>query len=112
MSQPVLLKVYGGLSPCSTGDLTRLEPICGQALPLEEPPLTLRGTLLLLSFEGIFFPLDELLQELANLLRPQMRGKIDYLDLENWRLSRYLVHDGVLSSNSVPLNNVLDYSGF
>ena len=39
------------------------------------------------------------------------QGKLDVLDLENWRMTRHAFRDGVLHSSAAPLNNVLDYSG-
>ena len=63
------------------------------------------------SFEGVYFPVDEVLAALARHLRPEHQGKLDVLDLENWRLTRHLFDQGRIRSSSAPLNNVLDYSG-
>ena len=44
-------------------------------------------------------------------LMEKHQGKLDVLDLENWRLTRHLFDQGRIRSSSAPLNNVLDYSG-
>lgn len=56
--------------------------------------------------------MDELYALLQTRLDAAMSGKVDYLDLENWEMTRYLFSDGNISRKCVPLNHVLDYSGF
>ena len=112
MSQPVLLKVYGNLYPADAADLealARAAASCVREGP--EEVVTLEGDLLRISFEGLFFPVDEVLEALAAVLRPEQKGKLDVLDLEAWTLTRHLFADGRISSRSAPLNNVLDFSG-
>ena len=112
MSQPVLLKVYGNLHPADAADfeaLSRASASCvGEGA---EPPVTLAGDRLRISFEGLYFPVDEVLEALAALLKPRQQGKLDVLDLDAWRLTRHLFQDGRITSRSAPLNNVLDFSG-
>lgn len=77
----------------------------------EEEAVTLEGDLLRISFEGLYFPVEETLAAVAARLRPDQTGKLDVLDLENWRLERHVFADGRISSGAAPLNNVLDFSG-
>lgn len=114
MSQPILLKVYGNLSPVDSKLFLALKDVCALAMPVdsENGPVSLKGDLFLLSFEGIFFPLEDFIEVLANHLNPRISGKIDYLDLENWTMTRYLVANGEMSGKEASLNHVMDYSGF
>ncbi len=110
-----LIKVYGHLWPIDVQLSARLDAICQGALPEPAPgiaPVFCRdGNLGRISFEGIYFPLDDLLALLARELTPAMQGKLDLLDLENWRLVRHSFVGGAITSASAPLNNVLAYSG-
>lgn len=112
VSQPILLKVYGHLLPADEALLRRLEGLCGRCCPLpEQTPCVLTGNLLNISYEGIYFPVQEVVQVVAGQLRIGQMGKLDELDLEEWRLTRYIFADGEVRESSAPLNNVLDYSG-
>lgn len=115
MSQPVLLKVYGSLYPASESDRKALALACSSRMPQgsagEEDAVVLEGDLLRISFEGLFFPADELLAAIAGRLGPEQKGKLDVLDLEAWRLERHVFANGRISQSSAPLNNVLDFSG-
>lgn len=115
MSQPVLLKVYGNFSPADSA-LAEKMAACGPfapAMTTEEEVIRLENGLLLISFEGTWFPVPEVVetirQWLPGVVNPQ--GKLDVLDLEEWTLCRYLVQNGELIRKRSPLNNVLDYSG-
>ena len=112
MSQPVLLKVYGNLCPADAGTRAAVAGACEGRIPAgEEEAVTLEGDLLRISFEGLYFPVEETLAAVAARLRPDQTGKLDVLDLENWRLERHVFADGRISSGAAPLNNVLDFSG-
>lgn len=108
MSQPVLLKVYGSFYPADQAMLESIRQLTASALP-QAPDLELEGDLLKITFEGIYFPVDELLEFVDG--NPGLEGKLDALDIENWQLRRYLVTDGKISFHSAPLNDVLAYSG-
>lgn len=99
-----LVKVYGNLWPVGRKCLQAVQAVCGDAAELE-------GDLLRISFEGIWFPLEDLLDALAVWLRPDCQGKLDYLDLEAWRMTRYRFVQGKIQSSSRSLNDVLAYSG-
>lgn len=110
MSQPVLLKVYGNLSPAGE-ELARSVSDCAQnAFPPENVQIYLDGDLLLISFEGIFFPTAETAAVLEKFLKPECVGKLDDLDIENWKMTRYSFAGGKMTKSAAPLDNVLDYS--
>lgn len=110
MSQPILIKVYASLWPATANLEMQLVKATRAALPAA-PEIELADSLLTISFEGIFFPLDDLIAEIEQYAFPGLQGKIDALDIENWVLRRYLVEDGEVCCHVAPLNNVLDYSG-
>ncbi len=73
--------------------------------------LSLTNDLLRVSFEGMYFPIDELMSALMPFLHSESQGKIDYIDMEAWRLTRYTIQGQHIDSSCVCLNTVLDYSG-
>ena len=112
MSQPVLLKVYGNLFPAQEADREALALACADRVPAGDgEAVMLEGDLVRISFEGLYFPVDEVLEAFATRLKPAQQGKLDVLDLEAWRLTRHLFAEGRITSRTAPLNNVLDFSG-
>lgn len=111
MAQPVMLKVYGNLWPASPQLKDRLSMLCTSCLPPESQIVELDVDLLRISFEGIFFPLKEVLDCIKPSLENNTRGKLDVLDLEAWTLQRHIFANGKITCRSAPLNNILDYSG-
>lgn len=110
----VLIKVYGNLYPASPALCGILADCCRAGCVSENddtPVVELCGDLLRISYEGMFFPLDDVLESLMPRLTATMQGKIDYLDLENWTLTRHTINGTSLNVSSSPLNNVMDYSG-
>lgn len=115
MSQPLLLKVYAAFAPAAQEDFLKLSEACSSAIASEDdhdPFVTLHGDLLRISFEGIYFPLDDVAPVIQELAEKKAAGKMDVLDMENWRMTRYQAKgDGRLEIRSAPLNSVMDYSG-
>lgn len=118
MSRPdILVKVYGNLYPVTPATFAAVQEVCRAGClydPGEDPPVELCGDLLRISYEGIFFPLDDLLECLSALLphfSPLVQGKIDYLDMEAWTLTRHSIQGNTLRVTSAPLNHVLDHAG-
>ena len=113
MSRYTLLKVYGQVYPVNNDFDAALEQACADAMPDEDdvPVLERDGDMARISFEGTYFPLDEVLLALTTHIQPAHKGKLDVLDLEAWRLTRHIFTLGRIESHSAPLNNVLDYSG-
>lgn len=112
MSQPVLLKVYGGFMPASPRLHEALRQIAGTALPAENVCVALDGDMASLSFEGIYFPLEETLEAIREYANEETRGRLGVLDIENWTLCRHEINGKEISARSQGLNSVLDYSGF
>lgn len=108
MSQPILIKVYGSFWPADEQLCKQIGELSASALP-EAPDIVLEGNLLKISFEGIYFPIDEVLEALKKEVSGQ--GKIDVLDIEDWQMSRHLIQAGHIGMSKMPLNNVLDFSG-
>lgn len=112
MNQPVLLKVYGNLYPADADTRDAVAAACEGRMPAgEDEAVTLEGDLLRISFEGLYFPVEETLGAVAARLTPEQAGKLDVLDLEAWRLERHVFANGRITSGAAPLNNVLDFSG-
>ncbi len=113
MSQPVLIKVYAAFTPCPEALRAELESACSQAMgDGEEPVVSMLGDMVRLSFEGLYFPVDDVAAVAERLAAAGATGKMDVLDLENWRLTRLTAGNGRLDRRSNTLNSVLDYSGF
>jgi hypothetical protein len=112
MSRRVVLKVYGHVRPVSEDFYAALDKICAGAIAdgRDELALQREGEMARISFEGLYFPVEDLLKILALHLGPEHKGRLDVLDIESWRLTRH-VFDGGLRTHSASLNNVLDYAG-
>lgn len=114
MTQPVLIKAYGSFTPAKEAFCAEMSALCGLSIGESGedgvPVARVADGYLLISFEGIWFPVDEIRLLLGR--QTGLSGKLDVLDLENWRLERMEFRDGVFRQSTAPLNNVLDYSGF
>lgn len=112
MNSRVILKVYGHVRPVSDDFYAALDKACAGAIAdgRDEPALLREGEMARISFEGMYFPVEEVLEALALHLGPEHKGRLDVLDMESWRLTRH-VFDGGLRTNSASLNSVLDYAG-
>lgn len=120
MSNEILVKVYGHVWPvdenfaaalgqaCSTA-MTHDGAGCGEGAP---PVCEQDGDMVRISFEGLYFPIDDVLDVLRAGIGPTQQGKLDYLDLENWQITRHQISNGKLEVSSRSLNQVLEYSGF
>lgn len=100
----ILVKVYGNLYPADSNVFKAVQAVCGEAAELD-------GDLLRLSFEGVWFPLEDMLTAIRPHLNASCRGKVDYLDLEAWTLTRHTIIGKEITVACAPLNNVLAYSG-
>lgn len=111
-----LLKVYGHIYPADSaleGDLQNaLSSAIADEISSDVPLLYRDKDMLRISFEGRYFPEEDVLAALEQHLTDSQQGKLDVLDLEAWRLRRYFIAHGEIQSRSASLNNVLDYSGF
>ena len=108
----ILVKVYAALHPADAACADAVRQ-AGLAAVHDSGEVWLfhENDLLRISFEGLYFPEDEVLAALASRLPAQGRGKVDVLDLEAWELRRYTRENGVFRLSARELNQVLDYSG-
>ena len=54
---------------------------------------------------------QELADAIAPHLTPDCQGRIDHIDMDAWRLTRYLITGTQMKKSSAGLNHVLAYSG-
>ena len=108
----ILVKVYAGLHPADTACADSVRR-AGAAAVQDSGEVWLfhERDLLRISFEGMYFPEEEVLAALEACLPAQAQGRMDVLDLENWELRRYAREDGKFRLVRRNLNHVLDYSG-
>lgn len=111
MSQPLLIKVYGNFWAAQPDLARELTLVAAQAFPVAQHAIDLTKDLLTISFEGVFFPVEETVAVLKGHQKPESLGRLDVIDLENWRLTRYTIKAGAITQRSAPLNNVLAWSG-
>ncbi len=113
----ILVKVYGQLTGVSREQYAALNSLIGEAIgpdgtaesvELEFDP---DSRDLSLSFEGFHFPVDEFRQVLQQAPQNDVSGKLDYIDLESWRLTRTVFNVDGAKTSSASLNHVLEYSG-
>ena len=113
MKDIVLIKVYGNFSPAGAAEYSGLATIAREAVPMPlHGPVKLEKDLLSIAFEGISFPLSACLAWLRDNLSPKATGRLDYIDLESWRLDRYEFANGSFERRSAPLNHLLEHAGF
>ena len=116
----LLVKVYGDFSPSddalfqSLNDMLEQEAAAGFLSGGEEKyVLRWHGASVLLGFEGLAFPLESTLRVLeSHAARLGLSGRLDYIDMELWSITRFVWAQGALSKKSGSLNAALDYSGF
>ncbi len=111
MAEHIIIKVYGHIWPCNQSLMEGLIPL----MPTDnqdEETISFEKDLLRISYEGMYFPLDEVLQKLQGFLQANSLGKIDYIDLEEWTLNRHEIKGKQIIAKKTSLNQVLDFSGF
>ncbi len=107
----ILVKVYGHLEfdsqKYSSEDqaqcLLALHAIC-QDWYLDEDIFSLDDNLLTISYEGTYFPHEEVAMILAEYISKESKGKMDFIDLEAWTLQRFFLdaeHNSLLLGESV-----------
>lgn len=102
-------KAFGHLFPADAALFAAVETaLSGWNLP---DCTELSGDLLRIDFEGVFFPLDDVLEAVRPFLTPESVGKIDLIDMEQWTLTRTTFAGTAMTTKTVGLNHVLDYSG-
>ncbi len=112
MISHVLVKVYGDINSVSPAIVQDLRPffLGSDIMELSEMLIYNAGSLQI-AFEGIYFDIEDVLNIVQKHISQQSTGKIDYLDLEAWKMTRHRIDGVSINSSSVGLNNVLDYAG-
>lgn len=116
MSQ-VTAKVYASFFPADASVRAAVAGATAQALGPEPAVVDLEGDLLRLSWEGVYFPLEDVLRALALSLPPKVEGRLDSIDLDAWTLTRYTLppeqgRERAFVAHTRGLNHVLAHSGF
>lgn len=102
-------KAYGHLFPADRHVADAVDAVLSD---WNIPECTEReGDIFRISFEGVFFPLDDVLEALRPLLCAESSGKIDLINMENWTLTRATFSGTEITVKTVGLNHVLAYSG-
>ena len=106
------IKVYAAFAPVSANMAEVLAPLGAQAITEEDGPwIWVEGDTLRISFEGVYFPVEDVVEALEANLPLACKGKLDVLLLDDWELHRYVWQDGAFVVGKRSLNHVLSYSG-
>ena len=112
----VELKVYGNIYPASSileNDLQQvLQTAIQDHISFDIPLIEREKDLVRISFEGSYFPVDDVIEIITKHISSDQKGKLDVLDIANWQMTRYFFEQGQITSRTTSLNHVLDYSGF
>ena len=107
----ILVKVYAGLHPTDAACVDAVRRAGAEALhDSGEDWLVHDRDLLRISFEGLYFPEDEVIAALDACLPMQAQGKLDVIDMEGWELRRYMREDGAFRLLRRDLDQILEYS--
>ena len=134
----ILIKVYAAFYPlpeslCPATLEQELLALMAVPQPVDLPVAFRQGDMARVSFEGVYFPVDEALEIMERHFRQAelaaagdipcqadhekpktplcIEGKLDVLDLEAWTLTRYLWKESRLCPATRSLDHVLAYSG-
>ncbi len=108
----VLIKVYGHVWPVAPASLEALRPYFPPSEHMEaEEMLSYENDMLRMAFEGIYMDMEEVLHIVRSFLEKDSQGKIDYIDLEAWTLTRHRIENGLMTVSTASLNAVMDHSG-
>jgi len=108
----ILVKVYAGLYPADAACVEAVRQAGNAAChDSGEAWLFYEGDVLRISFEGVYFPEDEVLWAFEACLPAHAQGKMDVLDVEAWELRRYAREDGCFRFSRRGLNHVLEHAG-
>ncbi len=59
-------------------------------------------------YEGVYIDHEPYLEEIEAILGEQAHGQVDFIDLIDWRMFRYVIKEGKITENEIPLNEVLE----
>lgn len=59
-------------------------------------------------YEGVYIDHEPYLEEITAILGDQALGQVDFIDLIDWQMFRYVIQEGRITENEIPLNEVLE----
>ncbi|MCG8532068.1 MAG: hypothetical protein MI749_15585 [Desulfovibrionales bacterium] len=104
----ILIKVYGSISHASPALYEAAKHVVAEQA---DDAVDLDGTFFTISFEGIYFMMDEFIDAIKPHLTKECSGRIDYIDVDEWTLTRFWIENGLITHNTADLNHVMDHSG-
>lgn len=103
------MKVYGSVHPLQATEQAKL--VKALEILLDDDVVDTSGDMVRISYEGMYFPIDEVLEIIHEYLHEQSAGRIDYIDMDAWRLHRHIIEGTTITEKTNNLNNILDYAG-
>lgn len=107
----LIVKAYGSFEPCSEACYKAVNDIC---ILWHVDCLKYDAGVLSISYEGIYFPHEEIAQVFGEYCSSETIGKFDYIDLEEWTLTRYFLDkegkDGKPHYRMSSLNHAIEAS--
>ena len=61
-----------------------------------------------LEYEGLFFPIDDFVDSVMELLPPEAEARIDYIDNDDWTITRHTLSDGELTTAHRNIDDMLE----
>ncbi|MCT4628208.1 hypothetical protein [Halodesulfovibrio sp.] len=104
----ILIKVYGSIS---NANAELFNAALGVVEEQDENAVELDGTFFTISFEGIYFMIDDFIAAIKPHLTRECSGRIDYIDVDDWSLTRFWIEGGLITHSTADLNHVMDHSG-
>jgi hypothetical protein len=59
-------------------------------------------------YEGVYIDREPYLEEIQAILGDRANGQADFIDLVEWQMFRYVIREGTITENKIPLNEVLE----
>lgn len=59
-------------------------------------------------YEGSYIDYDWYIDGLKKIINKDVRGQIDVIDFEEWRMIRYVIKDGKIAGKKIHLNEALE----
>lgn len=109
----ILIKVYANIYPANQelyNTLTSELSGVYNEHDLDIEVVEIENDLVRISFEGIYFPIEEVIDIIKHFLTISTQGKVDYIDIEAWRLTRYIIKGTCITARSNSLNAIMDYA--
>lgn len=125
----IIIKVYGKImhaSPALALAVKKVHENTDNALAEEgEEVFSYADNFLFFAYEGMYYPIDDMLDAVNAVLVLEKKeakskgvgsaesadGRIDYIDMQEWTLTRHSLANGVVKSATRSLNHVMAYSG-